>query len=315
MTWLRSLWGLLGTSSPLAGILFMILSTIGFAAMHGGVRYLSLELHQHPFEIAFFRNLFGLIALAPWFVRQGVKPLRTQRFGLHLARALINVVAMLLFFMGLFLTPIAKVQALGFTAPLFASLLAVFFLGERVLLWRWSALIVGFIGALIIVRPGFQHVDLGSVLVLASAAIWSVAIIIIKQLSRTDSSVTITAYMVLLMSPLSFVPALFVWQWPDGEQLLWLGFVGVTGTLAQLAMAQAFRVADATAVLPLDFLKLVWGAGIGYLAFREVPDAGIWIGGITVFAAATYIAYRENQARPAPSTAGAANPRPAPPAG
>lgn len=293
----------------------MILSTIGFAAMHGGVRYLSLELHQHPFEIAFFRNLFGLIALAPWFVRQGVKPLRTQRFGLHLARALINVVAMLLFFMGLFLTPIAKVQALGFTAPLFASLLAVFFLGERVLLWRWSALVVGFIGALIIVRPGLQHVDLGSVLVLASAAIWSVAIIIIKQLSRTDSSVTITAYMVLLMSPLSFVPALYVWQWPDGEQLLWLGFVGVTGTLAQLAMAQAFRVADATAVLPLDFLKLVWGAGIGYLAFREVPDAGIWIGGITVFAAATYIAYRENQTRPAPSAAGAANPRPAPPAG
>lgn len=290
----------------------MVLSTICFAAMHGGVRYLSLELHQHPFEIAFFRNLFGLLALAPWFMRQGLRPLRTQRFGLHMARALVNVVAMLLFFMGLYLTPIAKVQALGFTAPLFASLLAVLFLGERVLLWRWSALIVGFIGAFIIVRPGMQDVDLGSVLVLSSAAIWSVAIIIIKKLSRTDSSVTITAYMVLLMSPLSLVAALFVWQWPNGEQLLWLAFVGVTGTLAQLAMAQALRVADATAVLPLDFLKLVWGAGIGYLAFREIPDAGIWIGGLTVFAAATYIVYRENQAK-AMERAPAAGGSPAPP--
>ncbi len=288
----------------------MVLSTMCFAAMHGGVRYLSLELHQHPFEIAFFRNFFGLIALTPWFMRQGLRPLRTQRFGLHVARALVNVVAMLLFFMGLYLTPIAKVQALGFTAPLFASLLAVLFLGERVLLWRWSALAVGFIGALIIVRPGFEHVDLGSVLVLTSAAIWSVAIIMIKQLSRTDSSVTITAYMVLLMSPLSLVPALFVWQWPNGEQLLWLAFVGVTGTLAQLGMAQALRVADATAVLPLDFLKLVWGAAIGYLAFREIPDAGIWIGGLTVFAAATYIAYRENQMK---VFARAESVRPAPP--
>ncbi|MFQ5937466.1 MAG: DMT family transporter [Acidiferrobacterales bacterium] len=275
----------------------MVASTIAFAGMHGGVRYLALEQELHPFEIAFFRNLFGLLALAPWFIRQGLAPLRTQRFGLHMSRALINVVAMLMFFMGLGLTPIAQVQALGFTAPLFASLLAIFFLGEKAYLWRWSALIVGFVGALIIIGPGVKVVDIGSLLVLGSAAIWSCAIIIIKTLSRTDSSVTITAYMVLLMSPLSLVPALFFWQWPTGEQLLWLAFVGVSGTLAQMSMTQAFRVADATAVLPLDFLKLVWGAMIGYAAFSELPDAGVWIGGVTVFVAATYIAYRESQSK------------------
>jgi drug/metabolite transporter (DMT)-like permease len=286
-------------SLPPLGFLFMIGSTICFAGMHGGVRYLATQQHLHPFEIAFFRNFFGLLALAPWFLQQGLAPLRTQRLGLHGARALINVVAMLMFFMGLGLTPIAQVQALGFTAPLFASLLAIFFLREKSYLWRWSALIVGFIGALIIIRPGIKSVDLGSLLVLSSAAIWSCAIIIIKTLSRTDSSVTITAYMVLLMTPLSFVAAVFFWQWPNGEQLVWLAFVGISGTLAQLGMAQALRVADATSVLPLDFLKLIWGALIGYMAFAEVPDAGVWIGGVTVFAAATYTAYRESQGKAA----------------
>ncbi len=288
--------------SPLLGVAFMLASTVAFAGMHGGVRYLAVELQLHPFEIAFFRNFFGLLALTPWFVRQGLVPLRTERFGLHVSRAFINVVAMLLFFMGLGLTPLAQVQALGFTAPLFATLLAIAFLRERVFLWRWSALIVGFIGALIIIRPGIKAIDVGSLLVLASAATWACAIIIIKMLSRTDSSVTITAYMVLLMTPLSLVPAVFFWQWPNGEQLAWLVFVGVSGTLAQMGMAQSFRMAEATAVLPLDFMKLIWGALIGYMLFKEVPDAGIWIGGITVFSAATYIAYRESQNKAAQST-------------
>jgi drug/metabolite transporter (DMT)-like permease len=281
----------------------MVASTVAFAGMHAGVRYLSIEQHLHPFEIAFFRNFFGFLVLVPWFVQKGLSLLRTQRFGLHTVRALINLVAMLLFFVALSLTPLAQVQALGFTAPLFATLLAVLVLREKVFLWRWGALIVGFIGALIIIRPGLKIIDVGSLFVLSSAAIWAGTIIIIKILSRTDSSVTITAYMVLLMTPLSLIPAVFYWQWPDFEQWLWLVFVGMSGTLAQLGMAQAFRVAEATAVLPFDFMKLVWGAAIGYLLFAEVPDVGVWIGGTTIFAAATYIAYRESQTKAKPATA------------
>jgi len=281
----------------LLGIGLMTVATVGFAAMHGGVRYLSLELELHPFEIAFFRNLFGLLVLAPWFLRQGLQPLETERFGLHALRAVINVAAMLLFFMGLALTPVAQVQALAFTAPLFASLLAVVFLGERMRLRRWTALIVGFAGALIIIRPGAAPLDTGSLLVLASAAIWSLAVIVIKTLSRTDSSVTITAFMVVLMTPMSLVPAVFVWQWPDPWQLTWLVFVGVSGTLAQLAMAQSLYLADTTTVMPLDFMKLIWGSIIGYLAFSEVPHAGVWIGGGVILASATYIAIREKRGR------------------
>jgi len=284
----------------LLGIALMTLATITFALMHAGVRYLSLELDLHPFEIAFFRNLFGLVAVAPWFLRQGLKPLYTRRLGMHTLRAVINVVAMLLFFTGLALTPIAQVQALSFTAPLFASLLAVAFLGERMGVPRWTALVVGFAGALIIIRPGVEPLDPGSLAVVSSAAIWALAIIVIKALSRTDSSVTITAWMVLLTTPMSLLAAVFVWQWPDAWQLFLLALVGISGTLAQLAMAQALAMADTTTIMPLDFLKLIWGAVIGYLLFAEVPDIWVWIGGGVILAAATYIAYRESR-RQAPT--------------
>jgi drug/metabolite transporter (DMT)-like permease len=275
----------------LRGALLMAAAAACYAILHGSVRYVSSQLH--PFEITFFRNLFGLIVLAPWFVVHGLEPLRTRRIGLHLLRASSNVIAMLMFFMALSMTPLAQVQALGFTAPLFTTVLAIFILGERVRLRRWTALMAGFIGALIIVRPGFQPIDTGSLLTVASAAIWAFTLITIKLLSRTDSAVTITAYMVLLMSPLSLLPALYYWTWPSPEMWLWLVVCGVSGTIAQLLMAQSFRVADATVVLPFDFTKIVWGALIGYLAFGEVVDIWTWIGAGVIFSGVTYITYRE----------------------
>ncbi|MCK5361513.1 MAG: DMT family transporter, partial [Gammaproteobacteria bacterium] len=275
------------------GTLLMAGAAVGYAILHGSVRYISAEIH--PFEITFFRNLFGFIVLLPWFVVHGLKPLRTRRIGLHLVRASSNVVAMMMFFMALSMTPLALVQALGFTAPLFATVLAIFILGERVRLRRWTALIAGFIGALIIIRPGIQPLDTGSLLTLGSAAVWGFTLITIKILSRTDSAVTITAYMVLLMSPLSLLPALYYWTWPDGQAWFWLVVCGVAGTAAQLLMAQSFRVAEATVVLPIDFTKIVWGALIGYLAFGEVVDVWTWIGAAVIFSGITYITYRERK--------------------
>lgn len=277
----------------LRGALLMAAAAACYAILHGSVRYISSEIH--PFEITFFRNLFGFIVLLPWFVIHGLRPLRTRRIGLHLLRASSNVVAMLMFFMALSMTPLAQVQALGFTAPLFTTVLAIFILGERVRLRRWTALIAGFIGALIIVRPGLQPIDTGSVLTLVSAAIWGFTLITIKVLSRTDSAVTITAYMVILMSPLSLLPALYYWTWPDPAMWVWLVVCGVSGTVAQLLMAQSFRVAEATVVLPFDFTKIVWGALIGYLAFGEVVDIWTWVGAAVIFSGITYITYRERK--------------------
>jgi len=283
--------GAAGRGNVLRGALLMASAAVCYAILHGSVRYVSSEIH--PFEITFFRNLFGLIVLLPWFFMHGLKPLRTRRIGLHLVRASSNVLAMLMFFMALSMTPLALVQALGFTAPLFATVLAIFILGERVRLRRWTALITGFVGALIIVRPGFQPIETGALLTLASAAVWGFTLITIKILSRTDSAVTITAYMVILMSPLSLLPALFYWTWPEPSAWFWLVVCGVSGTVAQLLMAQSFQVADATVVLPFDFTKIVWGALIGYLAFGEAVDIWTWVGAAVIFSGVTYITYRE----------------------
>ena len=130
-------------------------------------------------------------------------------------------------------------------------------------------------------------------LVLSSSLIWACALLVIKTLSRTDSSVTITSYMALLMMPLILVPAAFVWQWPDGGQLLWLVLIGVLGGTGQLCIAEALHQADTALVMPLDFCKLIWITAIAHVAFGEVPDRFTWLGGAVVFASVLYITYRE----------------------
>ncbi len=278
---------------------WMMGGTIGATVMLVAVRHVSAELH--PFEIAFFRSFLGVLVLFPWFLRDGLALLRTQRLGLHALRATFNLFAMLAFFYAVSIVPLARVTSLGFTAPLWATLLAVLLLGEVVRLRRWTAILCGFAGTIVILRPGVDAVDLGSVLVLGSAFVWACAVIVIKVLSRSDSAVTITSYMVLLMAPLSLVPALFVWQWPSASQLLWLTFIGVSGTLAQLMMTQALKEADTSVVMPVDFLKLIWAAMLGYLFFAEVPSLYTWAGAAVIFASASYVAYRERKVTRVPA--------------
>jgi drug/metabolite transporter (DMT)-like permease len=285
-----------GTGSALdnpvvRGVGLMFIATFFFAAMHGSIRYVSATIH--PFEIALFRNLFALVVVLPWFYRYGISTLRTQHIGLHVLRALFNIVAMLSFFYALSITPLAEVTALNFSAPIFATVLAALVLGEVVRARRWTAIAVGFLGTMIVLRPGFASIGLGQILALGSALIWSCALLVIKTLGRTDSSATIISYMGLLMVPLSLVPALFVWQWPDLEAWGWLIAIGVLGGIAQFCMTEALRQADTAVVMPIDFFKLIWVTLIAYLAFAERPDLYTWIGGAVIFSSTLYIAYRE----------------------
>ena len=137
-------------------------------------------------------------------------------------------------------------------------------------------------------------ISTGHFLVIFSAVIWGACLVIIKSIGRTESSVTITTYMSLFMAPLSLVPALLVWQWPSGEQLLWLVGIGVLGGVGQLAITESLRSADTHVVMPVDFTKLIWVAIIGYLAFGEVPGIYVWLGGSMIFSATAFIAYREH---------------------
>ncbi len=282
-------------------------SSVAFACMHAMIKHIATDMH--PFEIAFFRNLFGVIVLAPVFLRHGFGPLRTRRPGLMFLRAAINTLTMISFFMALALAPLADVAALNFTAPIFATLLAMLFLGEKVGVRRWAAILAGLAGAMLVLRPGFGTLETGHVLTLFSAICWGVILMIIKILSRTESALTITLYMGLWMTPLSAIPAAFFWTWPDFDLLLWLAAIGVVGTAGQYLVTEALRRGDTTVIMPLDFFKLVWAGVLGVVLFGELPDAFTWAGGAVIFLSATYIALRERRLKkdpglPVPRTPG-----------
>lgn len=282
-------------SATQRGMAFMLLSTLAFTLMTGIFRGLSDDLH--PFEISFFRALFGLVFFAPLFLRQGLAPLRTKRAGLLVVRGMTNATGMLCYFMALKFTPLAKLAALFFAQPLFGTILALLFLGEVIRARRLTALAFGFAGMLIIIQPAGTGLDLGAGLVLASAFVSAIAVVLIKRLSTTESSATITIYTGLVTTPVALAVAIPVWQTPDMVQLAWMFVAGCLGSIGQLSMVRAFALADATAVLPLDFFKLIWAAILGYLAFGETVALSTWLGGTLIFAASIYIAHRERLAQ------------------
>lgn len=279
----------------LRGIALMLAATLSFSCMHASIKEASKELH--PFEVVFFRNFCGLLVLTPFFIRYGLTPFRTTRFRLHLGRALLNISSMVSFFYAISITPLAEVISLSFGAPVFATLLAMFIYKEVTGAKRWGAILLGFAGTIVILRPGFGEIGLGPLLSLGAAMTFGFAVIIIKSLGRTESSLTITAYMALLMSPLSLIPASFVWQWPTLDQLALLLLVGAFGSGGHLCMNQALKLAPTNVVMPIDFVRLIWVASFGYFFFAEVPDIFVWIGGAMIFASGLWIARDENRLR------------------
>ena len=285
----------LRTPAVLRGIAFWVMATILFACMQAMVRAVSQDVH--PLVVVFFRTVFGLFVFVPWLVDRRLPALRTRRLGLLTLRAALWVIAMALYFYALKLTPLAKVVALEFTGPLIATVLAIFILGERIRIRRITALVVGFSGIMVILRPGMVEVDLGSLLVLISVVFWGFAMIVVKVLARTETSATITLYMTLLAIPFTLVAALFVWQMPSWQQLGWLAVIGILGNMGHLCFNQAFREAEITAIVPFDFMRLIWAALLGYLFFAETPHVSTWIGAVMIFSAVVYITYREAKAQ------------------
>ena len=281
------------------GMLWMLTTAVLIVTMHTLIRHVAQQ-GMHPFEIGFFRTFFGAPVVMVLIARYGWSIFRTEQVRVHGIRSFGHVIAMMMFFLGLSMTPLATANALAFTAPLFAAVLAVLVLGET-FRWRRSlALLFGFAGTLVIIRPGVTDVGLGPILIVGSSFIWGLILIVIKSLGRRDATPTIVTYMVLFMSPLALIPALFVWQWPTTEQYLIFLLMGTMGTVAHLTLTQALRVGEAVVVMPMDFFKLVWAAALGFIIFGELPDVYTWVGGVMIFASATYIALREravNRAR------------------
>ena len=277
----------------LVGMGLMLVAGIAFAGMHAAIRHIGETVH--PFEIAFFRNLFGFLVLTPLLLRYGWAPLRARRAGLLSLRAVVNLAAMLAYFTALTLAPLADVAALGFSAPIFATLFAIPVMGAKVGWRRASAIGLGFLGAFIIVNPSFGTLGPGHGLVLISAVLWAWALLIIKHASRWDSSLTITLYMGIMMTPISLPFAMWVWTWPSVIDWGWLVAIGTMGGIAQWTLTEALKVGEVSVVMPFDFFRLIWAALFGYFFFSQVPSEATWIGGTLIFSAATYIAVRESR--------------------
>lgn len=278
----------------------MIGSCAGFALMMAIVRLVSAELH--PFVAAFWRNLFGLAFMMPWFAHAGREVLHSRRWRMHVLRSTIGLTAMLLLFTALSRMPVAEATALTFTAPLFATSGAALILGERVRLRRWSATLIGFAGGLVILRPGLADVHPAALIAVAAAAFIAAAMLTIKSLSRTETPNAIVVIMGVLMTPASLIPAVMVWRWPEPATWPLLVLMGLAATVGQVCLTRAFATADASAVLPFDFFRLIFAAAFGYLLFGEMPDVWTWVGAAVIVAATVYIARREARLAPASTT-------------
>ena len=280
--------------APVKGVLWMLVSAAALAGLTGVVRHMSAGLP--PFEIAFFRSFFGLLILAPWLMRSGLGVLRTKRLGLYTMRCALGAATMLMWFTAISMVPLADAVALGFTSPLFVILGAALFLGEVVRGRRLGVTLCGFAGALIILRPGGGVLDPGAVLVLLSAVTLAGANLSVKELSRTESVQAIVTYMVIFMVPLTFIPALLVWQTPTPAQLAELLGLAAVATLGNYAMTRAVAVADASSVMPYDYARLPFAALIGFFVFGEISDAATWIGAGVIAVASLYLAHHESKA-------------------
>lgn len=278
-------------SDPLGGALWMLASTVFFTAMTAMIRYLSGSID--PLEIVFFRNLFGLVVLLPWLLWNGAVSLSTRCLPLYSLRALAGLIAMSCWFIAISQMNLSDAVALSFTAPMFATVGAVFLLGEIVRVRRWVAVLVGFFGAMVILRPGFVEIPPAAFIVLLSSMTMGLSVCLVKLLARTEEVVAIVFITVLMLTPVSLIPALFVWQTPDLVQFAWLFAVGACGTLGHICITRAFSMAEATAVLPYDFMRLPLMAVLAWLMFDQILDGWTGLGAAIIIGASLYIAHRE----------------------
>ena len=272
--------------------IFLIVTSVFF----GTVMLSFLKIAQEDVNVyvaGFFRFFLGLVIILPYIIKNKDAVLKTTHLKQHFLRAILGLPAMLLYFSALVLLPIEKLTAISFVVPLIVTILAVFFLGEKIYIYRTLALILGFSGMLVIIRPGFVDISIGVYMVLFSALLWSINIIITKKISKDDSAITILAYQSIFMSLLSFFIVLFFWEMPSIKTFIYLILAAMCGTVLHLTLNHAFKLVDVSMTQPYSFLNLVFASIIGYFVFDEIPDLYTWIGALIIFTGVLIISYRE----------------------
>jgi drug/metabolite transporter (DMT)-like permease len=280
------------TSSTNRGVFWMVISCIAFASMWVMIRYASRDVHA--FQIVFFRNAIGTLVLLPMLLaNKGL--LRLDRFSTHLRRATSGFIATMGTFYAVAHAPLATALSINYTAPLFATVGAVLFLGEKIGARRVAALAIGFIGMLIVVRPGALPMTSGVIAAMLSAVSTAFSIVAIRSLVSSDDSRAVAAWSFILTTIPSLVVAGFVWTNPPLRLWPLLFMIGSVAAIGQLSLSKAFALAEASAILPYDFVRFGLIAAAGILLFGERLDTLTIVGGAIILATTIYLAVREAQ--------------------
>jgi drug/metabolite transporter (DMT)-like permease len=276
------------------GIWWMLVTGVLFVGVTGVVRHLGTDMN--PVQAAFIRYAFGVVLISPVLLRLFAAGARPSRLGLHMLRGVTHGAAVMLWFFAMARIPIAQVTAIGFTAPIFTTIGAALFLGERLHARRIAAVVVSFLGTVIILRPGALNIELGALAQLVAAPLFACSFLIAKKLTQTESSATIVAYMSVFVTLALLPPALLVWRTPTLTELGWLFITAILATAGHYTLTRAMQAVELTVLQPFSFLQLVWATLLGYYVFAEVPDAWTLVGGAVIIASVTYIAHREARA-------------------
>lgn len=246
-------------------------------------------------QIVFFRSAFGLLISIGPVLRDGRRLLATKHPQLHLARAVLGFGALFCFFEAFVRMPFADVYAISFASPLFITALSVPFLGEKVGWRRWSAVGIGLVGVLLMIRPGEGVFEAAALIALVGTMCYALAMILVRKLARTDTNIAIVFYFGIMATFLSGLALPFVWITPTWLDLLWLALIGIVGGAAQLILTQAFRMAPVSLLTPFEYVAMLWAVLFGWLFWRELPDPYFYTGAPLVVAAGLYILHRETR--------------------
>lgn len=276
------------------GSIWMLIAAGLFAAMVAMIKAAGETLHVT--EILFFRQIFMIMLVLPVIARGFPEVLTTARLDLQLVRIISALTAMLLSFTAVFHLPLADVVTIGFAKTFFITIFAIVILSETVGIRRWSAMAVGFVGVLIVAGPeGGESLNIYGLMAIAGAAAAALVMVIIRKLTRTDKPVTILTYQAVGIGLLTLPPTIWFWKTPTLEELFLLVAIGAVSLVGQMSNIYAFRAGEASAIAPLDYLRLLYATIFGLIWFDEWPEPKVFIGAAIIIGAALYTMRRELQ--------------------
>jgi drug/metabolite transporter (DMT)-like permease len=275
------------------GAVWLVSGGFIFTSNSAMIRLLSTEIES--VQTAFFRAFFSVLLLAPMMLSGRVKPWQSQRIQGHFWRTAMGTTSMVLGFYAVSMLPLADATALAFSQPLFSVVLAALVLREKVRWRRWSATIVGFIGVLVMVRPGSGSLQPGAAVALLNALASATSILLVRRLSDSEKPLMILTQFAIFSTLLLAGPAIWFWKWPSAWGWALAIGVSISATIGQYFWVQAFAVGEMSAVAPFDYLRLPFAVFVGWMIWSEMPVIWTYVGAAIVIASALYIAYRESQ--------------------